>query len=958
MSMQKLAMHTKAPTRNFSFIMTDSIKKIQKYQTALYAGLLLLLIASTETSLAQVPALTPEQAEELLRANQPPSQEVQSQLLDNAGIIPRPESAGAQVEGIEENAQSTQGPETLEEDIAETVIEEPLRQFGYELFSGIPSTFAPATNIPVPLNYVIGPNDTIIIQLYGQRNVRYELVVTREGVIQFPEVGPLNVAGLAFEEAQELIETTVATSLIGQQVSTTMGALRSIQIFVLGEAFRPGSYTVSSLSTMTNALFSSGGVTRVGSLRDIRLMRQGQLVTSLDLYDLLLRGDTSGDVRLQPNDVIFIPPIGVTVGIAGEVRRPAIFELKNESTLEDVIPLGGGFLPTAFPSVSRIERINELGERTLVNIDLSTDDEQDFEVRDGDVVQIFSILDQVEDVVMLEGHVNRPGGFEWREGLRVTDILPDVTAMLPNPDLQYSLISREVQPERTLQILNVNLREAFQNPGSQADLVLQPRDRLLVFGARQSRRQQVEELVQTLRNQATFDELPLVVSIDGNTLFPGEYPLLQGMTLDDLIMFSGGLGLNTDIDYVLLERQVDLEGTIEVFATQLDGQSLTTVEPIVLQPEDRVIVFNANLPRDSFLQESLAKLRNQADTNNPTKIVSVIGNVRFPGSYPLQNSLTVNELIDIAGGLTESAETRFAEVTRYDAEPEVGRQVGHIGIDLRASSAYGRNFNLQPFDQLVVRQMPNWTEVETVTVSGEVNSPGTYVITQDESLTDLIQRAGGLSEFADPEAALFLRESLREAEARSLAEYRLQLEQDIITLRLQQQVVGAGAGRQQGVSSDAIALLDRIETLEPVGRLVIDLPSMLQGTADSLILRDGDRLVVPRFQQEITVTGEIFRPTSHLFEEGLDYSEYIARSGGLTDDADRGNIYVLRKNGEMDQLSKGYWFFEGRPSVEPGDTIVVPFEAYKPYAFFVWSEISRIAANLSTTLLLIDRITE
>jgi len=902
--------------------------------------------------------LSPAERAALLGGTQTPPGTVQAPVAQIETVTPRAAAPSANEDAIEDNAQQTQASDSLtEQSEGRTTTGQTLRQFGYNLFAGTPSTFAPATNIPVPLNYVMGPSDTVVLQFYGQINTRYEIAISREGVLQFPEVGPLNVAGLTFDEMRQLIQTTIDTTLIGQQVSVTMGALRSVQIFVLGEAFRPVSYTVSSLSTMTNALFSSGGVTNVGSLRSIRLMRNGEMVTELDLYDLLLRGDTSGDTRLLPNDVMFIPAIGRTVGIAGEVIRPAIFELKEEDTIEDILPLSGGFLPTSYIRASRVERINDLGERTLLDVDLSDPADLATVVSNGDILQIYSILDQVEGVVILEGHVNRPGGFAWQEGLRVTDILPSVTDMLPNPDLDFALISREVQPARTTEIINVNLREAIANPGSAANIEFQPRDRLLVFGARQSRQQQVQGLIDTLRAQATFDQLPLVVSIEGNVRFPGEYPLLNDMTMDDLVKFAGGLGESTALDYALVQRQIDLEGTIEVLPTTFNPQNLNTATPVPLQPLDTVLVFNSNGGREALLESTLARLRSQSDTDNPTQIVSIIGNVRFPGNYPLNNDLTVGELIDIAGGLSESAETRAAEITRYDAEPTVGREVGHISIDLGSN----RDFSLQPFDQLIIRQMPNWTEAETVSIAGEVNSPGTYVITKEETIDSLIARAGGLTEFADPKAAVFLRESLRQTEARLLTEYRNQLETDIITLRLQQSVVSENTNNRGGSGeSEAIQLLDRINTIEATGRLVIDLPQILSSTnTEDVILRDSDRLLIPRAQQEITITGEVFRPTSHLFEAGLTLSDFINRSGGLTDNADRESIYVAKSNGELVRYgNRGYWFFQSQRQIEPGDTIVVPFQAYKPYSIFIWTGISQILANLSTTLLLIDRITD
>jgi polysaccharide biosynthesis/export protein len=196
-----------------------------------------------------------------------------------------------------------------------------LRPFGYDLFANVPTTFAPATDIPVPADYVVGPGDTLEVLLIGQRGGQFTLTVGRDGVVDFPELGPIAVAGMRFASAKDLLEQRVAEQMIGMRANVSMGALRSIQVFVLGEAAQPGSYTVSGLSTITNALFASGGVKPIGSLRNIQLKRSGQVVRTLDLYDLLLNGDTSNDARLLPGDVIFIPPVGITVAITGEVPR-------------------------------------------------------------------------------------------------------------------------------------------------------------------------------------------------------------------------------------------------------------------------------------------------------------------------------------------------------------------------------------------------------------------------------------------------------------------------------------------------------------------------------------------------------------------------------------------------------------------------------------------------------------
>lgn len=1032
-------------------------------------------LAQPQITPDMVDQLSPEQRAALLlearQANAPETIQ-ESSVEQPETVIPRESTDGTNEVAIEDNAEEAQeNDSTVEEPESRSEPVQQLEQFGYNLFAGTPTTFAPATNIPVPMNYVMGPGDTVVLQLYGQRNQRYEIAITREGVLQFPEVGPLNVAGLTFDEMSQLIQTTVDSSLIGQQVSITMGALRSIQVFILGEAFRPGSYTISSLSTMTNALFSSGGVTRVGSLRNVRLMRNGELISELDLYDLLLRGDTSSDARLLPNDVIFIPPIGRTVGIGGEVIRPAIFELTTEETVADILPLAGGLLATAFPQGSRIERINSIGERTLVDIDITSPNDLATVVSNGDILQVYSILDQVEGIITVRGHVNRPGGFAWREGIRITDVLPSITDMLPNPDLEFALVAREIQPTRRIEVLTVNLRSALENPAGEDNILLDSRDELLVFGARQSRQSQLAPVLRKLRSQATFDRLPQIVNVSGNVLFPGDYPLLENMSISDLITMAGGLDGETELDYMVLERQVDLKGTIEVISSkiypeslvpvddlslaamdkvivfdsngardrlladtlqkltdqanfrqppeivsiagnvrfpgeyplhrgmsvnelmdaagwltettdieyvllerevnefgdivvqniQLDATTLRPVDEFYIQPRDRLILFDANSPREGLLASTLTKLEEQADSESNRMVVSVIGNVKFPGRYPLHENLDVEELIKISGGLTESANRDYAEITRYRTVQGVSREVDHTPISLTSSSTTnGLSLQLQSLDQLVVRQMANWTEVESVLIEGEVNSPGRYIIRKNETLDSLIERAGGLNAYADPRAAVFLRESLREVERRLLDEYRSQLETDIITLRLQQSVVQdtqdsrVGGGGQ----SEAIQLLDRIQTTEPTGRLVIDLPQMLaSANVDDVILRDNDRLLIPRFQQEITVTGEVNRPTSHLFETGVSLGEYIERSGGITDNADRESIYIVKSNGKLEVANNSRWFFQSRMQIEPGDTVVVPFQAYKPYNLFIWNSISQIVANLSTTLLLIDRIT-
>src|ERR1700730_15700733 len=366
--------------------------------------------------------------------------------------------------------------------------EEALKPFGYDLFEGVPSTFAPVSDIQVPIDYIVGPGDTLVIQLYGNQPSSYVLTVGRDGRINFPKLGPIMVSGMSFDKARATIEQRVAQQLIGSRVSVTMGDCPSVRVFVLGEAEKPGSYTVSGLSTMTNALFVSGGVKKIGSLRKIELRRNGRLVTVLDLYDLLLHGNTNADQQLVPGDVIFIPPIGDTVSVYSAVRRPAIYELKSEKSVEQVIDIAGGLLPDADGKQAQLERIQPSRLREMHNIDLTSTVGRTTEVANGDKLRVPAIRPTLENSVVLSGYVFRPGSFEYHPGLRLSDILPSFDELRPNADRHYIMVRREIPPEEKVEVISADLERALGARGSAADLELRPRDQILVFNLSASRR--------------------------------------------------------------------------------------------------------------------------------------------------------------------------------------------------------------------------------------------------------------------------------------------------------------------------------------------------------------------------------------------------------------------------------------------------------------------------------------
>lgn len=709
-----------------------------------------------------------------------------------------------------------------------------LEPYGYEVFEPSDSGFEPVTTGPVPPDYVLGPGDTVRIQFFGNVNRTEDLEVSRDGELNLPELGPMSVAGQQFSAFREDLNRRVQEMLIGTQLSVSMGQLRTIRIFVMGDANRPGSYVVSSLATISSALYYSRGISEIGSLRNIQLKRGGKVVTTLDLYDFLLRGDTSEDYRLQPGDVIFVPPIGETIGVAGAVRRPAIYELKGAATVEDAISLAGGMLPEAFPGAARLERISDERERTVVSLDAGSAQGASTPLRSGDTLTIPKVLQEYSDSVVLEGHVQRPGPYEWRPGMRLADLLPSAQHLKPGADTNYVLIRREDPVSREVEAVSASLRSAWRDPASQENVRLQPRD------------------------------------------------------------------------------------TIHVFDLAFGRQRV--ISPI------------------------LEELELQARRGEPHKVVNVTGQVRAPGSYPLEPEMRVSDLIRAGGDLTEAAYTLQAELTRYEIIGEEHRAAEVIEIDLDSvlEGDAEADLLLSEHDYLRIDSIPHWDSEWTVSLEGEILYPGEYRIRRGETLKQVLDRAGGLTIEAFPEGAVFLRESLREREQEQIDALVRRLETDLASLSLQM-VETSGSD----TLSTGRALLNQLRETEAVGRLVINLEDIVADNADAqrtgVQLRDGDRLLVPKRSQVVTVIGEVQQSTSHLFGPNLSRDDYLDMSGGTTRRADEKLIYVVRANGAVVTGGRSRWF--GRSSgtdIRPGDTIVVPLETDRIRPLTFWGSVTQI----------------
>lgn len=722
-----------------------------------------------------------------------------------------------------------------------------LKPFGYDIFGGrAPSTFAPVSDVPVPANYVVGPGDELDVELYGKMNRSLRLRVARDGHVDLPDIGPVNVAGQPFTSVKSGLEARIQNQMIGVRASVSMGDTRGLQVFVAGAVRRPGSYVLSGFGTMTAALYAAGGMKPIGSLRDVQLKRRGVLVQHLDLYDLLIHGSNADDAKLVDGDVIFVPPVGPTASVTGEVKRPATYELKGEATAADLLQLAGGLTPDADSAKAMLTGFDAMHRRVVLAVDLGASARSQV-LHNGDLLSVARTRPTLDAGVLVQGYVYAPGVFAWRQGIRLSEVIRSVDDLRPNADLHYLLIRRELTPNRQITVLSADLTAALAAPGTPADVELMPRDRITVFD-----------------------------------------------------LASG---------------------------------------------------------RDPVLQPVLDELRLQGNAGTPSQVVQVDGHVRVPGSYPLEPGMTVSDLIRAGGGTTEDAYSGHAELVRYSVDNGSARRTQLLDVDLAAAlrGDPAANLRLQAFDTLSVKEMPEWGSHESVTLRGEVRFPGSYAIRRGETLKSVIGRAGGLTSYAFVEGSVFTREELKVREQEQIDMLADRMQRDVALLALQSAAANqAGAATALSVGQ---SLLGQLKGAHAVGRLVIDLPHLTTapvGSTYDVVLRGGDTLSVPRFEQQVTVIGEVQNTTSHLFNPKLVRDDYVALSGGLTRRADRSKIYIVRANGSVIATEGSRWFERSsRVTIKPGDTIVVPLDTEHIPALPLWTQVTQILYNLAVAVLAI-----
>jgi polysaccharide biosynthesis/export protein len=595
--------------------------------------------------------------------------------------------------------------------------------YGYDLFRGAPSTFAPVEDIPVTPDYIVGPGDELEVRAWGQIDVDYRATVDRTGNVYIPKIGNIKVGGLKYQELPEYLKTVVGRTYRGFDLSVNLGRLRSVQVFVVGQAKRPGNYTVSSLSTLVNALFASGGPTGKGSMRRIQLKRGSQVITEFDMYDLLIKGDKSRDVPLKQGDVIYIPPVGPLVAVGGSVNVPAIFELKNQASLGEVIDYAGGLATTASGKKTTIERIED---RRVRKVDEFTLDQLGYArlLKDGDLVNIFSVSPRIENAVTLRGNVSQPMRFPWREGLRVRDLVPDKDALI-RPDYWQGK-NQAIRPQVVKDPKSVDAMSMDKKNGEPKTT----ETRLLDEVKRNANEINWDYAVIERFNEADLSSTLLAFNL-GNAI-------LGGKAEDDLVLKAGDVItiFSKDDIRVPQERQskyVRLEGEFKqagVYKVET-GETLRKLIARIGGFSQNQYLFGAEFARESTrllqqkrMDEAIERLEREIERS---------------AAAQARASLSVEDI----AGVKQQQEAQRVLVNKLKQAKASGR----IVLEITPKAAIIDDLPdlaLEDGDRLFVPSKPS-----TVSVFGAVYNENTFIYKSDKRVTDYLQQAGGPTKDGD-----------------------------------------------------------------------------------------------------------------------------------------------------------------------------------------------------------------
>lgn len=783
------------------------------------------------------------------------------------------------------------------------------QRFGISVFeNGIRDSRMVPMDLPAGPDYVVGPGDGLTIDIWGGVSRRLIRTVDREGRVSLPEVGPVLVSGKSLAQVQDSVQQLLRSQLRNVSADVSLARLRTIRVYEVGDVIHPGAYDISSLSTPLNALFVADGPTSRGSLRTLKHYRGNELIQTVDVYDLLLHGVKGDMMRLENGDTILVPPIGPQVTVEGMVRRPAIYELKDEHNLASVLELAGGLLPTAAVRHIEVQRVVAHEKKTMLSVDVrDTGDNADvtkkleaFQIDDGDRIRIFPIAPYNQDAIYLDGHVIRPGRYSYRSNMHVSDIISSYKDLLPEPASQYAEIIRLNPPDFHPSVESFNLGDALADPSKSPEL--QPMDTIRIFGR--------------------YDfENPPSVSVWGDVRMPGTYRTSGSIRLADAVHLAGGLAPDAQTESAQIFRYLP-GGESKIFSVNLGDALAGEAEAnIPLETRDRVLVH-----RDA--------------SNAEPATVYIEGDVTKPGRYPWTNNMTVADLILVGGGLKASADAQTADLTHYiwtspQSESAVRLTGEHQSLSISAAlkGDPDANLPLHNGDVLTIRQLPDWNELgASITVHGQVEHPGTYGIRPGERLSSILMRAGGYQSDAYPYGAILQRVQVRDEQMKQQTDIILRVKGMQSDLQAMPESTADEKQSKQLAMAQYQQTLEQLSANPPAGRVTMQISGPIkrwENTSADIPVRNGDTLTIPKKPAYIMVTGQVYNPTAVTYRPGQSAKWYLSQSGGPTPIANKKAIFVIRADGSVIGARESLWSGPSlSAALRPGDTVVVPEKAY------------------------------
>jgi protein involved in polysaccharide export with SLBB domain len=783
--------------------------------------------------------------------------------------------------------------------------------YGVNLFRNPPSTFAPLNAVPVTPDYVIGPGDELLIQVWGQVTLNSRLTVDRSGSIYIPQVGTVHVAGLSFAQMHDFLKAQMARVFRNFDLNVNMGQLRSIQVFVVGQARRPGSYTISSLSTLTNALFATGGPAPQGSLRHIQLKRAGNVVVDFDLYDLLLHGDKSKDEQLLPGDVIYIPPVGPQVAVAGSVNAPAIYELKsaNSTTIGEILELAAGLTSVASKETIRLERVDERRMRSITEVALDAPGRATV-LHDGDLLELMAVPGQYKDAITLRGNVANPGRYTWKTGMRIRDLLPNKDSLITR---DYWLKRSQLGQPVLTYIPTCLPTTPFGIPG-------------LIYGI------PVGEEGQNPNWRYSSTRNPNLIGL----AFGSEEGASNGT---DNGPTDGGLDCTK-----VPESETAASGIN-------DRYTPPTQTPPTTNSAGAQNLSNNGLFTNNVQQNNSGV--NQLSATSASVGSTVVAN-SSAGQFKPRNDVKLSEPdIDWSYAVIErqSKENLTTSLLPFN--------LGKLVLEGDAS----QNLELLPGDVVTIFskadiRVPQAQQTRYVRLEGEVVSSGVYSVLPGETLRHLVERAGGLTPDSYLYGSEFTRESTRRVQQQRLNEYI-----DQITLQVSTNATNNAGRALNAQDSAAMAaaqqqnqnVINSLRQVRATGRIVLEMPVDANNISQlpDLPLEDGDRFIVPRVPSTVSVDGAVYNQNSFVYDPSRRVGSYIRLAGGANRDADKNRAYVIRASGSV--LSKQYSSSLRGSSFEslhiyPGDTVVIPLNLTKGNTLRTVVSIAQIVGQLGIAI--------